>query len=515
MKPRRMTIMFAALAVVLTMAPAAIADGDHPGLTPSEVDPIIFPGQSINIEKTVHTAAIPPLVDICLVEDETGSFGDDIANLVALAPALVAALDASGSDYATCVIGFRDFAQSTWGGSGDWVYRRYSDVGPGGGPLIAGVASLSAGGGFDGPEAQLEALHYLADPAHAAIDSNGDADTIDLMDTPAGMQPSWRPGAKRVVLLATDAPCHVTGDAGGWPGDAGTTSPLTTAAALAAANVTVIGLTPGGSGFGCVDVLAANAGPGGSVQATTTSGSDVVEAILAGLANLPVDVSMASGCSYPISTSFSPGSQTITSGGHATFTEKISVAADAPGGIYVCRDWALIDGEVMTDPDTGGPIFETKTILVPENFVTGGGIVTNGLKGKNRVALLNFGGNAGYLADGTLVGHWTFNVKLAASLFGTAWKFQTAEITALQFVDSGGDPAPPEADADTAIMTATGRGNFGDGWIDGCSLQMTFHDGGEAQQDGLSGMLMTCPGGGFGGAVDLTGGNIQIHDGTK
>ena len=181
------------------------------------------------------------------------------------------ALDNSGSDYATCVIGFRDFAQSFWGDPGDWVYKRHADVGAGGGPLLAGVGLLSAGGGFDGPEAQLEALHYLADPTHAAIDSNGDGDTVDGNDTAAGLSPTWRPGAKRVVLLATDNSCHVTGDAGGWPGDAGTASPLATAGVLAGAGITLIGLTPGGAGFGCVDVLATNAGPGGSVQATMRS----------------------------------------------------------------------------------------------------------------------------------------------------------------------------------------------------------------------------------------------------
>lgn len=515
MRIRRLSVILAALAVVLSAAPAAVADGDHPALTPAEVDRIIFPGESVDLDKVVHTTAIPPLVDICLVEDETGSFGDDIANLVALAPNLVTALDASGSDYATCVIGFRDFARSTWGGSNDWVYHRYTDVSAGGGALLTGVGMLSAGGGFDGPEAQLEALHYLADPAHAAIDSNGDGDTVDAMDTPAGLQPTWRPGAKRVVLLATDAPCHVTGDAGGWPGDAGTIDALTTAGILAGAGITVIGLTPGGSGFGCVDVLAGNAGPGGSVQATTSSGSDIVDAIIAGLGNLPVEVSMNSTCTWPISTTFSPATKTVTSGEHAVFTETIAVAADAPGGDYTCRDWAMVDGEPMRDPDTGQVIFELKTILVPENFVTGGGFVTNGEKGKDRIGLLNFGGNAGYLEDGTLVGHWSFNVRLAAILTGDAWKFQTTEITALQFVDSGGDPAPPEADADTAIMTATGRGNFGDGWIDGCTIEVTFHDGGEPQQDGLSDMFMVCPGGGFGGVADLTGGNIQIHDGTK
>ncbi len=84
------------------------------------------------------------------------------------------------------------------------------------------------------------------------------------------------------------------------------------------------------------------------------------------------------------------------------------MAADAPGGIYTCRDWALIDGEPMVD-ESDAIIYETKTILVPENYVTGGGNITNGEKGKNRVLWLTFGGNAGYLTDGSLVGHWSFN----------------------------------------------------------------------------------------------------------
>lgn len=340
---------------------------DGPALTPESVEQVVLAGTEFDVEKTVHTAAIPPLVDICLVEDETGSFGDDIANLQALAPNLVAALDASGSDYATCVVGFRDFAQSIWGDSGDWVYRLLADVGAGGAPLLAGVGMLTAGGGFDGPEAQLEALHYLADPGHAPIDSNGDADTVDANDTPAGLQPTWRLGAKRVVLLATDAGCHVTGDAGGWPGDAGTADPLATAGALAGAGITLIGLTPGGAGLGCVDVLAANAAPGGSVQSTTSAGDDIVEAILAGLGNLPVDVSMATNCAGPVFAEFDPAAQMVTSGDDAIFTETISVAADAAPGVYECDDWALIDGEPMTDAD-GNVILEHKTITVAAPF---------------------------------------------------------------------------------------------------------------------------------------------------
>ena len=138
----------------------------------------------------------------------------------------------------------------------------------------------------------------------------------------------------------------------------------------------------------------------------------------------------------------------------ATFTETISVASDAPGGVYTCQDWALIDGEPMTD-ESGEIIYEVKTILVPENFVTGGGHITNGEKGKNRATIVNFGGNAGYMADGSLVGHWNFNFR------DPDVKIQTTEITALQFYDFGLEPAPPRPRwsrrLGSASTTAPGR----------------------------------------------------------
>jgi len=207
------------VSVLLLVTPIARAHVG-PDLTPATVDATVFPGGSVQINKTVHLPAFPPVFDLCLVQDETGSFIEDFPVMAAQIPGLIAALDASGSDYATCVAGFRDFAQNGWGDPGDWVYRRVADVTAGGGGFTAGVPLLSAGGGNDLPEAQLEALHYLATPAQPAIDSNGDADTTDANDTPAGQQPTWRAGSQRIVLLSTDADCHVQGDAGGWPGDA-------------------------------------------------------------------------------------------------------------------------------------------------------------------------------------------------------------------------------------------------------------------------------------------------------
>jgi hypothetical protein len=90
------------------------------------------------------------------------------------------------------------------------------------------------------------------------------------------------------------------------------------------------------------------------------------------------------------------------------------------------------------------------------------------------------------------------------------------EITGLQFTDTGLDPAPPDADADTAVMTADARVRVGNtGWEDGCSLTAIFVDGGEPQEDAVS-IMAFCPGSGWGiVGFEVTGGNIQIHDGTK
>ena len=87
-------------------------------------------------------------------------------------------------------------------------------------------------------------------------------------------------------------------------------------------------------------------------------------AILAGLNSLPVMVAMTSDCSGAITTTFTPASQTVTSGNPAVFTETIHTSASAvQGQTYTCRDWALLNGNPMTDT-AGNLVVETKTIHV-------------------------------------------------------------------------------------------------------------------------------------------------------
>lgn len=323
------------------------------------------PGGSLTIDKTLTTTAIPPLVDICLDEDETGSFGDDIATLKKLTDpstgTLIPALDKTGANYATCVLGFRDFAQDGWGAPGDWLYKRYANVTAGGGGFTSGVSQLTAGGGNDNPEGQLESLHYLATPSHAAIDSDANPDTTSD-DTPTGLQPTWRDRAKRVVLLATDAECHVTGDPATdgssitWPGDSGTTSADTTAGILKDAGITVISLVPDAtSPPACAATLARVTG--GSVQSISSDSSTVVSGIMAGLGNLPVTVQpQVTSCSPYLTLLFDgktadQAAKTVTSGDQVSWTETANISARAPAGsTLACTVQFLVDGTLPSDP---------------------------------------------------------------------------------------------------------------------------------------------------------------------
>jgi hypothetical protein len=282
---------------------------------------------------------------VCLLEDETGSFGDDIANLQN--PGTIAAIfdgvRAGSADSQFAVAGFRDYNVSPHGSSGDWVYRLTSSMSAEFTDWESGVNALTAGGGADTPEAQYDAI------VAAATGPTNYPDSIEGPQDDCG----WRadPDVTRVLVVTTDAPFHLPGD-----GKPHVNTEATTIATLAAEGITVIGLKAPGSG-GELDALAA--ATGGSVQPLSSDGSNIAAAILAGLSNLPIEVSLASDCSLPITTSFVPGIDTVTSGDDAYFVETIAVSAGAAGGTYTCADQVFYDG------DEAEGLIESKTIHVP------------------------------------------------------------------------------------------------------------------------------------------------------
>jgi len=507
-------------------------------ITPALVEEVIFPGGSVDIEKTVQTPVIPPTPDIFFLFDTTGSMGGDIATVQAKLAEIITTVGAQSVDPQYGVAKYEDFPFDPWGLNSNVAYDLLQPITSDTTAVTTAINGLSTfpGSGGDTPEAGYEALYQaLAGAGRDLPNPDGsppDGDFTDAGEIAPGQDAGFRPDASKVILLVGDAAFHFPGDpptslqfAAGYPG-AGQADVL-----AAQGDVSIFCLIPAelegvGPEAQC-DALGATSFDIGA------SSQDIVDAIIAALGEVEVEVSMQSDCTAPITVSFDPASQVVTSGSTATFTETISVAADAPGGTYECDDHVLIDGQPLLDPATGEPVAEHKVIKVPEGFLTGGGQIDTG-KGKNAFSI-SFGGNVGFLADFSLVGQWqTVFHNVSVDSLDKA-RFHSTAITALQFFQDGGPgPYPPPANANVGLFTATGRLNGEDGW----TLDVCLADRGEPgrQNDSIR-LRLTNPGGavvydsrgstdfvsedpgGQGGVCDsrhkLDSGNFQIHSGVK
>jgi len=492
-----------------------------PILSPPEVEAIVFPGQSIQIQKTVRTPAIAPMPDVYFLADTTGSMYTVVAAVQAAAGTIlntISALDPSAQFGAGW---YKDFPYDTaaWGASsiGDAA------------TALAIIAGWEGSGGYDGPEGQFAALFNLATDSSI----------------------SWRDGSSRILVWFGDAPGHD-------PIPADFTGHLdldeaTVTAALVAAGIRVIaistttgypagldddptwgawdyqdvvpGYIPGGTPGQATRIAAAT----GGLVMTGIDADNIVDAILTSLASLPVNVSMESDASWPLEVIFTPNIVTVPSGTVATFTETISVASDAVGGVYTAKDWVLINGEPLRGPD-GGIIYEYKTIKVPEGFVTGGGQITKDIGGvkKKEQYRISFAGTVGYMADFSVIGQYQMNLHNVSVNALDGAKFHSTHIISFNpGADSWEDASPPDANANYAVIIAEGRLNNEDGW----TLGILVADRGEPGKNDSVLINLWDPDGhmvynsywdfGTNAFADawwtykLTAGNIQLHSGTK
>lgn len=453
-----MATTVALVAGQLVSVPVLATDTD---IQPATVEATIFPGDDIQVDKHVTTPTLPPVVDVCLLQDESGSFSDDLGNINTAASGLYDAIVAASPGAQFAVAGFRDYRHSPHGASTDWVYRLISGMSAAKANWLAGIAALTAANGGDTPEAQYDAIVAAAGPGTFHDETLGTQGNCGWRDPSSG--------AQRVLVVATDAPFQVP------HADAHhVNTSATTIAALTAQNIIVVGLKATGAGTE-LDALAT--ATGGSVQALSSNSNNIAAAILAGLSAVDVEVEMTSDCAWPISTTFSPNPQTVTSGDVAHFTETISVASDAPGGTYTCRDHAHVNGQDLTD-DSGNVLYETKTIRVPEGFLTGGGQIVQG-SGRN-AERVSFGGNVGFLADFSLVGNWNVNLLDVDGTANDGGHFKGKDPTYLQFaVICGPESSPPPANANFAHFIFTGEYNG----VGGYTLHVWAADYGEPGKD--------------------------------
>src|SRR3989344_2957235 len=298
---------FAVVAMVLALVALAAFSANvvNAQVFPPEVNVVLAPGESVNIDKVVGTPTIPPVLDLCLLVDNSGSYIDDLPNILAADDGLFDDIRAQVADSQFCTATFVYFPVSPYGSAvtGDYAYKLDQDLTTTKATWTGANSAMIIRFGGDGPESQYEALWQMSGALGSA-------------------PPSWRVGATSVIAITTDAPFHDSDSEGAYPGHGG----VATTAALVANGRRVIAIKAPGS-TGQMDAIAT--ATGGSVVTTGASSAEIADAILQGLGNLPVTVTPSVvGCD-PLVVSFAPASKTVTSGDDAVFMETIAVPNDA------------------------------------------------------------------------------------------------------------------------------------------------------------------------------------------
>lgn len=345
-KSLRVFVVVAVIAGMLATTGLAAANG---AVEPAEVSYEMYPGTSVEVQKEVTTPTIPPLVDICLLEDETGSFNDDIGNLVAAAPGLYASVKTVSPDARFAVAGFQDYPWSPYGQSTDWVYHLLSSMSPDEADWLAGIAALTAplGAGADTPEAQYDAIVAAAGPGTFVDPTLGE-------QNPCGW--SGDPKVQRVLVVATDAPFHL-------PDGTHVNDYASTVAALNAEDIILIGLKAGAAGTELDDLAAAT---GGSVQPLSSDGSNIADAILDALAELTTDVWWTQDCGPALDVSLTPDVYYGVSGNTVlNFTETIAVPNSTPPGDYNCTVTFVANEYPEEGAEIGSQAIHVEVIPIP------------------------------------------------------------------------------------------------------------------------------------------------------
>jgi hypothetical protein len=472
-----------ACATALALGPAATLAQ----VTPSEVNVALKPGESATVTKTVVVPAIPPKLDLCLLVDLSGSYFDDLPHIRSVAPGLFDSIRATVADSTFCLATFVDYPQTPWGVPGDYAYQLNQNLTADRTTWLNAINLMTIRNGNDIPESQYEGLYQMATGAGRDVPPAGPS----TGDVPAGLNPTFRPDATRVIAITTDAPFHNPGDPGcggaGCPFNYPGPSQADTINALVAAGIKVIAIKAPGSG-GEMDAIAL--GTGGAVVTTAANSSQIATAILAGLQAILQDITATPvGCD-PLAVTFVPAAHLDVAGPTAvTFAETISVPGDAtPGTLQSCSVEFKSDDTVLG--------VQQITVQVPNRGrMTGGGsiVAADGMRVTHGFTLNCYSGAGGE--------------NLQVNFGGNS--FHLASLTQAQCFDN---PAVAEGGA-AGFDTYQGKGVGSFNGTPGYKAEWRFTDAGEPGRNDTAELVITDPSGNIvlnvGG--NLRNGNHQAH----
>jgi hypothetical protein len=323
----RRILVPAAVAVALgTCAQAAVAADS---LTPSSVDLTLAPGQSANINKTLHLDAAPPKADIEIAIDVTGSMATTIAQAKSDASALVSAVQGQIPDSHFAVVAFEDKTD------GPKEYQLLEPMTASAAAVQAAINPLAADNGGDAPEGHNLVFHNsYSDPSIG-----------------------FRADARKFVVVLSDAEPHGAGTfASLQPGCKDTTadpnglSTPTELAGMKAAELTLFMVrqaASASSSLQCYQQIAAQAFTGGAgVDGGANLGPQIVALINSAVQSInkvelaTVPASFSSWASFNPPSPYGP----VTAPFNKAFVETITVPAGTPGGDYSFDVVATADG---------------------------------------------------------------------------------------------------------------------------------------------------------------------------
>lgn len=324
--------------VLLTAASLSIGAG----VSPSEVELTLAPGESAEVTKTVETPLSSPRADVYFLADTTGSMSSAISNVKTSFSGILDQLNGTGNDIAVGAGDYKDFPNDPY------AFRNSTPItSDGGGAATSTVNAWGAGGGGDGSEGQLFALHTLAaDPAIG-----------------------WREDAARIVVWFGDAPGHdpicaaISDDVDEDITEASAISALQAADISVIAVSTIVDFYPDGldddpqssaGDYTAACDIGGEPGQASRVAAATDglyldapSNDQVAATILAALQALPFDVVPQATCDEGLTITTSPESHTgVAPGDSVTFTETVAVDAEAAPGAYECSVAFTLNGSV-------------------------------------------------------------------------------------------------------------------------------------------------------------------------
>jgi len=142
---------------------------------------------TVPVSGSVKKAGDP--IDLVFVIDTTRSMRDDIDAAKAAAVEIINTVRQTSSDFRVGIVTYRDFPTEPFGEPGDFVSRTVLPLTNDANSAIAGIRSISVGGGGDDPEAVYSALFHA-------------------LNTQQGLG-MWRANpVQRFIILMGDAPPH-------------------------------------------------------------------------------------------------------------------------------------------------------------------------------------------------------------------------------------------------------------------------------------------------------------------